>query len=177
MKVNGVERYIFYRSIVSGGLYYVIVENLFINVFEDINLILGIVYYYVVKVINELGESEYLNEVVMGEGVIVAVKFNFDDDEDGDGLINVDELKYVISLKKNDSDGDGLSDGYEVKKGINLLVLDIDNDGIYDGVEVVMGIDLLIKNFLISVEKYVVLEDGKVFVRVFFDVNILIVFL
>lgn len=173
-KANGAERYTLYRSTVSGGPYYAIAENLLTNVFEDTNLTSGTVYYYVVKAINELGESEYSNEVAMGEGVTVAAKFNPDDDEDGDGLTNVDELKYATSLKKNDSDGDGLSDGYEVKKGTNPLVPDTDNDGIYDGAEVVMGTDPLTKNPLTSAEKYAVSEDGKVFVRALSDANILI---
>jgi len=55
-----------------------------------------------------------------------------DGDIDGDGLINIlDE----------DSDGDGISDGQEIKNGTDPGKADTDNDGLTDGDELASGTD------------------------------------
>lgn len=47
---------------------------------------------------------------------------NFNEiDEDGDGLINLEELKYGTNTKEKDTDFDGMLDGWEVKFKLNPL--------------------------------------------------------
>lgn len=61
-------------------------------------------------------------------------KFAPTGDIDGDGLINIlDE----------DSDGDGISDGQEIKNGTDPGKADTDNDGLNDGAELANGTDPL----------------------------------
>lgn len=58
-------------------------------------------------------------------------------DSDGDGLTNAEEIKIGTDPFKADTDGDGLSDGQEVKVYMtNPLVPDTDKDGLSDGDEV-----------------------------------------
>jgi len=58
-------------------------------------------------------------------------------DSDGDGLLNADEVKTGTDPLKADTDGDGLSDGDEVNTyRTNPLVADTDKDGLSDGDEV-----------------------------------------
>jgi hypothetical protein len=79
-----------------------------------------------------------------------------DDDIDGDGLLNSDEVAiYNTSPDNLDTDDDGLDDGIEVVYWgadwdadtdgdllVNLLDSDSDNDGVNDGVEVnILGTD------------------------------------
>jgi uncharacterized repeat protein (TIGR02543 family) len=62
---------------------------------------------------------------------------NFDTDDDGDGLSDVDEIAtYGTDPKRADSDGDGLSDPDEIQVHLtNPNVADTDNDGLSDGEE------------------------------------------
>jgi hypothetical protein len=53
-----------------------------------------------------------------------------DDDEDGDGLTNLDEFQRGTRPTQADTDGDGLSDGDEETLGTDPLVSDTDGDGI-----------------------------------------------
>jgi hypothetical protein len=57
---------------------------------------------------------------------------NTDDDDDNDGILDVDEIKYGTDSKKYDTDGDGLSDGEEVRAGTDPLKKDSDGDGVND---------------------------------------------
>jgi hypothetical protein len=65
-----------------------------------------------------------------------------DDDSDGDGLSNSDEVKYKTNLNKVDTDDDGLFDGEEVNFfKTNPINSDTDGDGFLDGEEVRYGFD------------------------------------
>lgn len=67
-----------------------------------------------------------------------------DEDSDGDGLTNLEELALGTELNKADTDGDGLTDGQERGIGTNLLVGDTDGDGVSDGREVELVTDPLV---------------------------------
>ena len=57
-----------------------------------------------------------------------------EDDSDGDGLSNYDEIKrYGTSPNLFDTDGDGIGDAEEIAQGSNPLDPDQDRDGIADG--------------------------------------------
>ncbi len=59
------------------------------------------------------------------------------DDSDGDGLVNNDEIQIGTDMFKADTDDDGLSDGEEaITYSTNPLVPDTDQDGLLDGEEV-----------------------------------------
>ncbi|MEM2240571.1 MAG: hypothetical protein QXL27_09790 [Candidatus Bathyarchaeia archaeon] len=58
-------------------------------------------------------------------------------DADGDGLLNLDELRYGTDPSNPDTDGDGLKDGDEIKTyGTSPVSYDTDRDGLSDGSEV-----------------------------------------
>ena len=72
-----------------------------------------------------------------------------DDDLDGDGLTNAQEVALGTNPNKPDTDGDGLSDGVETNTGVfvsagntgtNPLRSDTDGDGLSDGVETNTGV-------------------------------------
>ncbi len=62
-----------------------------------------------------------------------------DEDDDNDGLSDVDEAARGTDPRNPDTDGDGLNDGMEVAKGTNPLNPDTDGDGLNDGMEVAKG--------------------------------------
>lgn len=66
-----------------------------------------------------------------------------DDDDDNDGLSDLDESSYGTDPFNNDSDWDGLLDGTEVNANIDLCpnpaIADSDGDTLFDGNEVVAG--------------------------------------
>lgn len=67
-----------------------------------------------------------------------------DEDADGDGLTNLEEVALGTDLAKPDTDSDELSDGDEVNQhGTDPLVYDTDGDGVYDGYELRLGTDPL----------------------------------
>ncbi len=53
-------------------------------------------------------------------------------DDDGDGVLDADELAVGTDIKKADTDGDGLPDGVELKDGTDPLETDTDDDGVND---------------------------------------------
>ena len=68
------------------------------------------------------------------------------DDEDGDGLSNVEEYDLETDLFNPDTDGDGVIDGLEVAHGLNPHVIDSDDlgmdlngDGVLDSIGVQLG--------------------------------------
>ena len=65
-----------------------------------------------------------------------------DEDNDEDGLTNINEIKIGTDCKNKDTDGDTLSDGDEVNKyKTNPLLWDTDGDGLSDGQEVELKYD------------------------------------
>ena len=67
-----------------------------------------------------------------------------DEDYDGDGLTNCEELSHGTELTVADTDGDLLSDGDEIKiYGTDPLRADTDGDGVSDGKEIEIGTDPL----------------------------------
>jgi len=70
------------------------------------------------------------------------VTLNVQNDEDGDGLGDEEEVNvWLTDPSKYDSDDDDLSDGEEVARGINPNASDTDGDGLQDGLEVENGTD------------------------------------
>ncbi len=68
-----------------------------------------------------------------------------DEDIDGDGLTNLQEVKIGTDLLKSDTDNDGLSDYDEdITYGTNPLLADTDGDGAVDGKEIELGTNPLI---------------------------------
>lgn len=66
-----------------------------------------------------------------------------DDDVDGDGLLDSDEIGLGTDPLDSDSDDDGLSDGDEAAAGTDPTNADSDGDGIADGDESTGGTDPL----------------------------------
>lgn len=67
-------------------------------------------------------------------------------DKDGDGLSNLDEVKtYKTNPIRKDTDGDGLTDGDEIKKySTSPLKEDTDEDGVLDSDEIKLGLNPLL---------------------------------
>jgi len=71
---------------------------------------------------------------------------DIDEDADGDGLTNAEELVSNTALNDTDTDNDGLSDYKELKEtNTNPLVGDTDSDGLSDGDEVTLGLNPLVQ--------------------------------
>lgn len=67
-----------------------------------------------------------------------------DEDTDGDGLTNLEELAHKTNPAKADTDGDGLSDGEEIDTyRTDPLKADTDGDGLSDYEEIKLGLDPL----------------------------------
>lgn len=67
-----------------------------------------------------------------------------DEDADGDGLTNLEELLMGTELDKADSDNDGLNDYEEINKwNTDPCKYDTDEDGLSDGDEILLGLDPL----------------------------------
>jgi uncharacterized membrane protein/type II secretory pathway pseudopilin PulG len=64
-----------------------------------------------------------------------------EEDTDGDGLTDTQEVELGTDPENPDSDGDGLLDGDEVQRGSDPTNPDTDGDGIPDGDEVQRGTD------------------------------------
>jgi cysteine-rich repeat protein len=61
--------------------------------------------------------------------------FRGDDDSDGDGILDIDEIESGTDPQGRDSDGDGIDDADEAILGLDALDADSDDDGIQDGDE------------------------------------------
>jgi hypothetical protein len=80
---------------------------------------------------------------IRGNGLTVEF-LSANDDEDGDGLTNADEVVLGTNPQNADSDGDGLSDSLEVNVyGTDPTNVDTDGGGATDGNEVDQGTDPL----------------------------------
>lgn len=62
-------------------------------------------------------------------------------DDDGDGIVNADELARGLDPRKADTDADGLSDLQELDAGTDPTRPDSDGDGVFDLVELALGMD------------------------------------
>jgi len=113
-KPVGAENYDLYRSTISGGPYYILVENTILTQYSDTNIQADSTYYYVIKAKNTKGTSDYSNELSMPANTQQGVSFDLATDSDGDGLTNEEELEYGTDIYKQDTDRDGLSDSYEI---------------------------------------------------------------
>ncbi|WP_281882902.1 S-layer homology domain-containing protein [Paenibacillus sp. YYML68] len=171
---NGADRYTIYRSTVSGGPYFKLAEDLLVNTFEDTNLRADINYYYVIKGINDVGESPYSNEVSISSTLTATATFNPDLDDDSDGLSNNNELSRSTDPKTPDTDKDGLLDGYEVTLGTNPLDPDSDGDGIYDGAEMIIGTNPLQVNANTTSSKQAQTTEGNILVLAKGDGNLVL---
>lgn len=159
---NGADNYTIYRSTVQGGPYYALEESIVSNSYTDSELQSGITYYYVVKAMNDMGESNYSNEVAVGTDVESINAFNPSVDDDGDGLNNDDELLYGTRTYDNDTDNDGLDDGAEIQAGTDPLNPDTDGDGTYDGAETTLGTNPLVANEASKASKEASTSSGNV---------------
>lgn len=66
------------------------------------------------------------------------------EDADGDGLSNLEEINAGTDLTKADSDSDGINDADEINKyGTNPTKYDTDGDDLSDGDEILLGLDPL----------------------------------
>ncbi len=171
---NGANYYALYRSTVSGGPYYPIVENTINNNYQDTGLNETVTYYYVVKAINEIGESRFSNEIAIGGQASTGYVFNPSIDEDNDGLNNDEEILIGTKTYQSDTDQDGLLDGREIELGTNPLDPDTDGDGTYDGAEQVLGTDPLTTNTTSRATKEAQTQNGAIKVVANGDGNLVI---
>ncbi len=75
------------------------------------------------------------------------LKYDENNDEDADGIINSKEVENSTAINLIDSDGDGLSDYYELNVSkTSPTISDSDEDGINDGNEILLQLDPLSKN-------------------------------
>lgn len=88
------------------------------------------------------------NRIAMAKSVITKLdisttfkesEFSDDQDWDGDGIKNADEVRHGTNLQSEDTDNDGISDGDETKLGTNPIEADTDGDGLLDGYELMAG--------------------------------------
>ena len=88
------------------------------------------------------------NRIAMAKSVITKLdisttfkesEFSDDQDWDGDGIKNADEVRHGTNLQSEDTDNDGISDGDEIKLGTNPIEADTDGDGLLDGYELMAG--------------------------------------
>ena len=80
------------------------------------------------------------NGVEIGVGLDPNDPSDAEEDQDGDGLTNLEEIRAGTSLSRADTDGDGSNDGQEVAEGTDpLLADDSDQDGIFDANEAAHG--------------------------------------
>lgn len=83
-----------------------------------------------------------------------------EEDQDKDGIINLDEYLYGTSLVKADTDSDGLSDYDEIFiYKTNPTLADSDGDGALDGWEVENGYSPLEYNYEFNVNKEIISMD------------------
>ena len=73
------------------------------------------------------------NRIAMAKSVITKLdisttfkesEFSDDQDWDGDGIKNADEVRHGTNLQSEDTDNDGISDGDEIKLGTNPIEAD-----------------------------------------------------
>lgn len=82
------------------------------------------------------------NEDLLAKRTLPAITLTDEDDEDGDGLANAEELGRRLDPLTADMDEDGLTDGAEVGDyGSNPRNVDSDSDGVRDGEEIEVGTD------------------------------------
>lgn len=82
------------------------------------------------------------------------LKKSYSSDQDMDGILDSEELKYQTSATSSDSDNDGLSDWQEVNiYGTSPIKTDDDGDGYADGYEVRRGFNPKGEGKLLEVKK------------------------
>ena len=170
----GARSYTVYRSTKQGGPYYVLADKLLKTEFEDVDLNPDEIYYYVVTAENERGSSEYSNEIRLGVNEEKEYSFDGNGDDDGDGLLNSDELLEGTDLFSKDTDNDGLEDADEIKRGTNPLEPDTDGDGIYDGAEILLGLNPLKEDPMGKYQTDLTSDSGRANVSVNGDSNFVI---
>lgn len=168
------DNYVVYTSTSSGGPYYVLQDKLTKTEYKDTMLSENKTYYYVVKAVNEYGESAYSNEVTLGSNVIREYNFDAEADDDKDGLTNTEELMHGTNTRSEDTDQDGLSDKKEIERGTNPLEPDTDGDGIYDGAEVKLGMNPCVPNEMKEVTREVQTKEENAQVKVVGNSNLII---
>lgn len=72
--------------------------------------------------------------------------FDYDADNDEDGIVNGEEIKIGTNPCKKDTDKDEISDGTEIQKETDPMKKDTDEDGVEDNDELEMGLNPLIKD-------------------------------
>jgi len=85
------------------------------------------------------GLPDYVEQALRGDRLSARP----DDDDDHDGLTNLEEFCLGTDPRKADTDGDGIPDGEEVLRGTNPLSNDSDGDGYPDWEEIQLGTDPL----------------------------------
>ena len=85
------------------------------------------------------GLPDYVVQALRADGLSVRPE----DDDDHDGLTNLEEFCLGTDPRKADTDGDGMPDAEEVLRGTNPLSIDSDGDGYTDWEEIQLGTDPL----------------------------------
>ncbi len=99
---------------------------------------------FVLQASNTVGSSDTFSSIANTLTVLGAA----DDDSDGDGLTNAEEIAQGTNPTSGDSDNDGLPDKYEIDNGLDPnsaadALLDSDNDGTNNLAEFEQGTDPL----------------------------------
>ncbi len=132
------------------------------------------------------GEVGHVNENI---GYILLSEFNENNDSDGDGLLDIEEIDiYFTNPNTKDSDNDGIDDGKELNlwgvdwsedidsDGLsNIMDPDSDGDGFMDGYEILRGFDpgdaASVPNFLIEIGEAIINHNWQrvSFTTTFYD--------
>ncbi len=130
-----------------------------------------------IKIDEERSLNDEVEHYPESIGYILLSQNSTADDQDGDGIVNEDEIGiYGTDPQQTDTDDDGLSDGEEVAywgdEGwgadadgdgvVNLLDPDSDNDGDLDGAEIEQGTDPADADSVSQSESTLVFETGRV---------------
>jgi len=112
-QVKGAKKYIIYHS-VDNENFKKIHETAKVKPYEDKKAKDG-KNYYKISALDKKGKELSYKRVGVLNDVISPIKLNADND--GDGLTNKEELKYLTDMDKKDTDGDGIND----KKAVELF--------------------------------------------------------
>ncbi|MDO4283384.1 MAG: VWA domain-containing protein [Clostridia bacterium] len=105
----------------------------------------AVVKFWVIDNIFKKNLKESQGAKIIDTTVLPKEMIDENDDYDGDGILNKDELENNTSVYSKDTDADGMSDSLELKIGTDPTKWDTDGDGIGDLNEVLNSLNPLLQ--------------------------------